>query len=305
MTKRARGVGLQVNPDIYNELGMQRLADIRFDFAELLCDTWAGPLDSGYVIDPSLKPIFDDIGSRYPLLAHSNYGEEFGFDKLGDSAAVQRHMALARAMNSPFIGDHAFYGKTASSWMWSSQLQFSKAEIERVAGRAAALQDLYKMPLLHENAFYYATFPGSETAGRALDQVEAEFMGTIAERAQTHLLLDLHNVLSNSKNFEDYDAWRYLKTIPIDRVLQVHVAGGQILNGWYHDWHNTPVPEEVWEMLRYVVENAKNLEAVVLEVQGPAHNVHSLPVDPERWPKMIKTDLDRATEIWRSIRGEV
>jgi hypothetical protein len=56
-------------------------------------------------------------------------------------------------------------------------------------------------------------------------------------------------------------------------------------------------------MLRFVVENAPNLEAVVLEVQGPAHNVSSLPVDRERWPAMIKTDLERASSIWNAVHG--
>ena len=87
-------------------------------------------------------------------------------------------LVIAREMQSPWYADHMFYGEHAHSYTWSSPLQFSRAEVERVAGRAAALQDLLGMPLLHENAFYYAPFPGADIS-------EAEFMAEVSTRAGT------------------------------------------------------------------------------------------------------------------------
>ena len=150
------------------------------------------------------------------------------------------------------------------------------------------------MPLLHENAFYYAPFPGS-------DIEEAEFIARIVEKAQTHLLLDLHNIYSNSLNFENYDAWKFIKTIPLDRVMEIHIAGGQYADDWYHDFHNNPVPEPVWEMLAYVLRNGRNVRAVTLEVQEPAHSAQSRPVTSD-WPAMISNDLTRARQIWDATR---
>jgi len=172
---------------------------------------------------------------------------------------------------------------------------FSRAEVERVAGRAAALQDRLKLPLLHENAFYYAPMPGSEIA-------EAEFIATMVEKAQTHLLVDLHNIYANSQNFTGYDAWAFLRTVPLDRVIEIHIAGGQYAEDWYHDFHSRSVPDAVWEMLGYVAARAANLRAVVLEAQGPAHSTVSRPVDPS-WVPMINRDLAKARAVVTASRA--
>jgi len=286
------GIGLQLNPTIIGLLG--GVDPNLYSFAELLCDQFAAPLDSGYIIDPATRPLLESLGETHPRLAHGNYGNEFGFEPLESTPGVLRHIAIAQEMKSPWYADHMFFGFEAAACVWSSPLQFSRAEVERVAGRAAALQDRLKMPLLHENAFYYAPFPGS-------DIEEADFITRIVEKAQTHLLLDLHNIYSNSLNFANYDAWKFIKTIPLDRVIEIHIAGGQYVDDWYHDFHNHPVPEPVWDMLAYVLRNGRNVRAVTLEVQEPAHSAQSRPVTSD-WPMMISNDLTRARQIWDSAR---
>ncbi len=282
------GIGLQVNPTVL-ELRPQGIDPGLYEYAELLCDNFVGPLDAGYVIDPFMRPLLDEIAATHAIIAHGNYGNEFGFEPLDETAGVRLHLPAAHAMKSPWYADHMFFGFPATAYVWSSPLPFSRAEIERVAGRAAALQDRLKLPLLHENAFYYAPMPGTEIA-------EAEFIAALVEKAQTHLLLDLHNIYANSRNFEGYDAWAFLRTVPLDRVVEIHLAGGQQAEGWYHDFHSHAVPEPVWEMLAYVVPRAPNLRAIVLEVQGPAHSRVSRVVDAS-WVPMINDDLRRARAV--------
>ncbi len=289
-----RGIGLQANPTIVDQIGWDRFDDSPIDFLEVLIDTFVAPLDCRFVIDPMARPILDALAERYPLLAHSNYGGEFGFDPLDETPAVRRHAPFVRAIESPFVADHMFIGSAASSHMWSSPLQFSSAEVVRVADRAAALQDRLGVPLLHEDAFFYAPFPGSDIPA-------GEFMAGVVERAGTWLLLDLHNVFANDTNHDGYSAERFLATIPLDRVVEIHIAGGQWLGGTYHDFHNAPVPEAVWDMLAHVLPRAPRLEAVVLEVQGPAHHPQSTAVD-ETWLPMIRSDLARAASIWATCR---
>ena len=299
MPQTTRGIGLQYQNTVAPlHDGVEGDEEpLKYDVAEVLCDSFTGPLDSGYVIEPSTRPLIEKLSSQHALIAHGNYGEEFGFTPLSETNVVRRHVPFTQAIKSPWYADHLFYGFGASTYMWSSPLPFSKAEIERVAGRAAELQDILKVPLLHENPFYYAPFPGSHMS-------EPEFIASLVAKSQTYLLLDLHNVYANSVNFKENDRWQYLRTIPLDRVIEVHLAGGQWIDGWYHDLHNNAVPETVWEMLAYVLRNARNLEAVTLEVQGPAHTARSREVDAT-WRKMIRTDLGRARELWTSIRGEL
>jgi len=289
------GIGLQLNPTVMQLDAGGGIDHSLFDYAELLCDQFTGPLDAGYVIEPLMRPTMEQIEARHPLIAHGNHGNEFGFEPLDETAGVLRHIAAAHAMHSPWYTDHMFFGFEATSYIWSSPLPFTRTELERVAGRAAALQDKLKLPLLHENAFYYARAPGS-------DMEEAEFIAGLVEKAQTHLLLDLHNIYSNARNFEGYDAWSFVRTIPLDRVIEIHIAGGQDSEGWYHDFHSNAVPEQVWEMLGYVIPRARNLKAIVLEVQEPDHSHVSRPVD-DSWVAMINGDLRRAGEIVAASRA--
>jgi uncharacterized protein len=288
------GIGLQLNPTVLGLRG-QGIDHALYDYAELLCDQFAAPLDAGYILDPVMRPLLDEIAAEHPLIAHGNYGNEFGFEPLDETAGVLRHIAIAHEMKSPWYADHMFYGFQASSYVWSSPLPFSRAEVERVAGRAAALQDRLKLPLLHENAFYYAPMPGTEIP-------EAEFIATMVDKAQTHLLLDLHNIHANSMNFKGYDAWAFLRTVPLDRVIEIHLAGGQQAEDWYHDFHSHAVPEPVWDLLAHVVARAPRLRAVVLEVQGPAHSPVSRMVD-DSWVAMINDDLRRARTVLESNRA--
>ena len=297
-TKQPRGVGFQRNFYTGQLIWDLDALGTQVDYVELLCDTVGGSIDSPHVIDPRNRAWFEQLAGRFPLVAHSNYGEQYGFAELAETPAFKRHVAIAREMKAPWFADHMFYGTPSTSYLWSTPIQFSHQEAVRCAQRAAALQDTLKMPLLHENAFIYAMFPGS-------DIQEAEFLGELTEKAGTGLLLDLHNLYANSVNNEWMDPWAFLKTVPLDRVVEMHLAGGQWIDDWYHDLHNHPVPEPVWEMLEYVLTHSKSVQAVTLEVQGPLHNARSRPID-KTWPTWVKADLDRARQIWnRTHAGEV
>jgi uncharacterized protein (UPF0276 family) len=287
------GVGLQLNDTVLPML--ERLPAQLFDFGELMVDGFAGPLDTGYLIDPYARPLFEQLVGRGTAVAHGNYGEDFGWRPLDETVCWRRHIPIAQRMKAHWYADHLFYGAQASSYMWSSPLQFSAVEAVRVADRAARIQDRLGMPLCHENAFYYAPFPGSHLA-------EAEFIAQVVERAKTYLLLDLHNVYANARNFEGYDVGQFLRTVPLDRVLEVHLAGGETFDGWYHDLHNHLVPEGVWQLLEEILPRLTSLRGVVLEVQKPAHNPLSRPVD-DSWVPMIVNDLTRARKILSASTG--
>jgi uncharacterized protein (UPF0276 family) len=56
---------------------------------------------------------------------------------------------------------------------------------------------------------------------------EAEFIAKVCDASDCRLMLDVNNAYVNATNFGfDVDAW--MRTVPLDRVVQMHVAG--------HDW---------------------------------------------------------------------
>jgi uncharacterized protein (UPF0276 family) len=187
------------------------------------------------------------------------------------------------------VADHCFYGDESWLDIWSSPLQFSRSEVRRVASRANRLQNLYGVPLAHENATYYVATPGA-------DMAEAEFMAELVEEAGTFLHLDLHNLYANSLNLPGYDIASYLRTIPLDRVIAVHIAGGSWYEGLYHDWHDSPVPDAVWELLEWLLKRASPA-AVTLEYQGRCHHAGTRILGGSSDLEMITEDLRKARRI--------
>lgn len=288
------GVGLQYNPEL---IGWFPFLDQPLDVLEVLFDSVMGPVDGPALLSPRSAGIVDDVLGAFPLLGHSNYGGDFGFDDLLSTAAVRRHVPLAKRFGVSWVADHCFYSDASWSDVWSSPLQFSRAEAARVAARARELQDLYGVPLAHENAAYYRACPGSELT-------EEEFLALTLQQSGTYLHLDLHNLYANELNHRanGYSTARFLSTIPLERIISIHMAGGRWIDGQYHDLHDTQVPEAVWDLLDEVLSRA-NPGAVILEYETQALNADGATLDTGRTTELILADLERARVAWDRAYG--
>jgi uncharacterized protein (UPF0276 family) len=135
----------------------------------------------------------------------------------------------------------------------------------RNVDRASAV--LGARPLL-ENIATLVDPPGSD-----LD--EAAWVRETLFAADADLLLDLHNLHANATNF-DFDPITFLDQIPMDRVRQIHIAGGRwvthtvdglaerrLLDDHLHD-----VPDPVYRLLVEVAARASNQLTVILERDG-------------------------------------
>jgi uncharacterized protein (UPF0276 family) len=92
--------------------------------------------------------------------------------------------------------------------------------VARVADRVRRAQDALGVPMAVENISFYL-HPGR------MEMSEAEFIARLCDKADCGLMLDVNNAYVNATNFGfDVDAW--MRTVPLERVVQMHVAG--------HDW---------------------------------------------------------------------
>ncbi len=288
------GVALQYNPKI---TGWFPFFDEPLDAVEILLDSFMGALDGPQLIRPAARPSLERLRQRFTLLGHSNYGGDFGFEELERTAAVRRHAPIARRIGCPWVSNHCFYSDESWSDVWSSPVQFSTRELERLVDRAQRLRQIYGVPLAHENAAYYRTCPGSSMP-------EEDFLAELTERADTGLHLDLHNLFTNELNHRDsgYSIARFLERIPLERVLVVHLAGGRWLDGLYHDYHDSLVPERVWELLDEVLARATP-RAVVLEYESDALRRGEDLLDTEGSVAGVRSDLERARNAWDRAYG--
>jgi uncharacterized protein (UPF0276 family) len=97
-----------------------------------------------------------------------------------------------------------------------------------------------------------------------------DFFGRVSERADTGLLLDCAH-LAIYQRMMGRNPTDGLDDFPLDRVVEIHVAGGTERDAhgfaWVEDDHTTDVLPDTWAILERVAAGAKNLRAVVFECE--------------------------------------
>jgi uncharacterized protein len=153
--------------------------------------------------------------------------------------------------------------------------------------RGAALARRYGVPFLLENLTWY--LPGLPSEG---GRDEIDFLNDFVERSGCGLLLDLYNMHCNALNL-GFDARAALSRLRTDRVVQVHVAGGDTHRGFLMDVHSDVVPEPVWELLEWLMPRAPNLAGISYEILEEAKLA----------PKTVVRQLEQARALWRRHPG--
>lgn len=169
-------------------------------------------------------------------------------------------------------------------------LPATEEAVRVVSTRALALGERYGIPFLLENAAHY--LPGLPLDPGIGD--EGGLMRAITERGRCFQLLDLHNVYCNSVNHHT-DAFAEIDRMPLNRVVELHVAGGSWRDGFYMDAHDGRVPEQVWELLDYTLQRTPNVAGVVFEVLD--EYAENLGIE------MIAGELTRARMLWQQRNG--
>ena len=72
------------------------------------------------------------------------------------------------------------------------------------------------------------------------------------------ILLDLHNLLADQRNGRQ-PVEEVLSELPLDRVLEIHVAGGFELDGYYLDAHVGGPDVELLALLNGVIARLPNI----------------------------------------------
>ena len=93
---------------------------------------------------------------------------------------------------------------------------------------------------------------------------DGAYIAGVAGRADCGILLDLHNLLTNERNGRQ-PVSEVLDELPLERVLEVHVAGGFEAGGYYLDAHVGAPDEELLALTASVIPRLPNLRAVMYE----------------------------------------
>jgi uncharacterized protein (UPF0276 family) len=182
------------------------------------------------------------VAERYPVVCHGVSLNVGSLDPL-DRDYLRRLKALCDEVSSPWASDHLCYtGVDGVALNELLPLPRTEEAVRHVARRVREVQETLERPFLVENVSSYV-----DPSPYGMD--EAEFARAVCEEADCGMLLDVNNVHVNSVNF-GFDAWEMLSRMPLDRVVQLHLAGPEPRGRLLLDTHGAPVREEVWDLAR-------------------------------------------------------
>lgn len=261
-----------------------------FDYAEVVPDifwTDLGPAAKPrHLEDDDGRALVERISRAHPVVAHSiglSIGSADGFD-LGHVAQLRRWWQRLRF---PWHSDHlAFHlsdlhGVRANAGI-TLPMARDRESLDLLIPRIAAVIREVPAPFLLENNVYYFDIPEAEFD-------EAEFLNALCRESGCGLLLDLHNLYTNSRN-HGFDAMAMLSALDLDKVGEIHIAGGMELDGFYLDAHSDVVPDEVWALLEWTLPRCPNIGGVTFELFGSW--VDSVGLDA------VRAQLQRMRALW-------
>jgi uncharacterized protein (UPF0276 family) len=232
------GVGLGLRWDFLDEIVDGPPLDIAF--FEVSPENYLGR--GGYY--PSA---LERVAERYPVLTHGLSLSIGAADEPDPEYLAALSGELAR-LQPPWHSDHLCFSSAGQHVLHELfPLQFSEANLTRVAARARRIADRLERPLALENITYYV-HPGQP------EMTELEFISRVLAEGNSHLLLDVNNVYVNARN-HGFDPYAFIAGLPLSRVVQIHVAGHRTLDGGLLlDTHGEAVADPVRDLLAWTIE---------------------------------------------------
>jgi uncharacterized protein (UPF0276 family) len=136
-------------------------------------------------------------------------------------------------------------------------LPFSHEAADHVVKRVKQLKNKIQRPFMLENPSYYVKMPGAQMG-------EADFINDVLERADCGLMLDVNNVYVNSRN-HGYDAYEFIRQLPLHRVGQIHMAGHKDNGDTLVDTHEGPIIDPVWKLYEFTMEQIGRPVSTLIE----------------------------------------
>jgi uncharacterized protein (UPF0276 family) len=188
------------------------------------------------------------VRARFPVVSHGLMMSLGGVDPLDDAYFAELRRYLGR-LGVPYHSDHLSFSGTGGRILHDLlPLPISPAAARHAAARAREAQDRLEVPFALENITHYLA-PGHD--GRL---GEASFIADVVDASGVGLLLDVNNVFVNAQNY-GFDPVAFLERLPLDRVMEIHVAGHQRFeeDDLLVDTHGAPVVDAVLELLAWTV----------------------------------------------------
>ena len=183
--------------------------------------------------------------ANYPLSLHG-VGLGLGSADGVDREHLQRVKRAIARFEPALVSEHACWGHAGGEHFNDLlPLPYTEEAVEVLARHVAEAQDFLGVQLLIENVSAYVAFEHSRLH-------EWEFLAAVAARSGCALLLDVNNIYVSSQNL-GLDAGKYIDSLPLGSVREIHVAGHARNGALLIDDHGSQVCADVWELYRRAV----------------------------------------------------
>jgi uncharacterized protein len=240
------GVGLGFREPFRGDLFLAR---DRVDFLEVTADHY-------FDASPEKERELALLADHFTLIPHGlslSLGSAEGLDPV----YLGKFARLVQRLKPPWWSEHVAFTKAGGVDVGHlAPVPFSIEALDVLEANVAEAGRAIETPLIVENITYVVAMPGAEMG-------EAEFLDRLTERTGCGLLLDVTNLHTNAVN-HGFDPLEVLDRLPLDRVVQLHFAGGEWHDGRLVDSHARPAPPEVWELLDEVIARAP-VKGIILE----------------------------------------
>ena len=239
--------------------------------------------------------VLDQIAERYPVVMHGVSMSIGSSDPL-NLDYFEELKKLADRIKPKWISDHLCWtGILSKNSHDLLPMAFTEESLKHVVSRIKQVQDILERPLILENPSSYLSFQHDEF-------MEWEFIREMAKEADCGILLDVNNIYVSSVN-HDFDPVEYLNGIPMERVVQMHIAGHTHCGTHIIDTHDHPVVDEVWALYKLAQDRATGA-STLLEWDAKIPSFERLMEELNKAKSLLqngalkskKSDMGRATE---------
>ena len=225
---------------------------------------------------------------RQPKLIHG-----VGFPVGGSAPTDFDHLAplvtTVEALAPPWVSEHLSFNRARRAGVEFNTgfllppLQTAEG-VEQAAANIRRLKSALPVPFAFETGVnYLQPIPGEMSDGA--------FFRAIAESADCGIVLDLHNLWANERNGRR-SVRDVVAEMPLERVWEVHLAGGEIFGGYWMDAHSSFTPTALWELAAEIVPRLPRLKALIFELMPHYINARGLGVEG------FLDQLERMQALW-------
>lgn len=217
---------------------------------------WLEVISDNYMVDGG-KPLamLDRIRADYPMAMH---GVSLSIGAINglDTDYLNRLKALEQRIEPMWVSDHLCWTGTHGRKLHDLMpLPFTHEALRVVERNVHQAQEALQRPLVLENVSSYVEFTTSE-------MTEWEFLTEICQATGCKLLLDINNIYVSAFN-HGFSSSDFMSGVPVDSVIQFHLAGHQDNGNHLIDTHDHPVCDGVWGLYRQALKHFGDVTTMI------------------------------------------